>query len=206
MPTLGKRVKLPSYTFLCTDLREHLWSDIWLGIEEVQNIAWVLDAVFGCLFWWGEPVVPGAMEILETACAIVQLIALTGHNGLLLGHTVERGNYTFTCSGSSHILKNCCSTAGFTASGQQELLWEQDGINSPHIQFLSKEEVVVEMSDGTIHCVAVSHLHHGSPWLALHELHLWKVSEDSIGHFSTTQRCPGSKRQRLKWDNGLEQR
>lgn len=53
-----------------TDLRKDLWSDVWLGVEEVQNVAWMLDAVFGRLFWGGEPVVPGAMEVLETTCAI----------------------------------------------------------------------------------------------------------------------------------------
>lgn len=35
---------------LPTDLRENLWRDIWLGVEEVQHVARVLDAVFGRLF------------------------------------------------------------------------------------------------------------------------------------------------------------
>lgn len=36
---------------LITDLRENLWGDVWLCVEEVQHVARVLDAVFGCLFW-----------------------------------------------------------------------------------------------------------------------------------------------------------
>lgn len=69
-----------------TDLREDLRRGFWLSVEEVQHVARVLDAVFSCLFWGGEPVVPGAMEFLEAACAIFQLVALTGNDGLLLGY------------------------------------------------------------------------------------------------------------------------
>lgn len=76
---------------LSTDLRENLRRDVWLGVEEVQHVARVLDAVFGRLFWGGEPVVPGAVEVLETARAILQLIALTRYDGLLLGHAAGRG-------------------------------------------------------------------------------------------------------------------
>lgn len=53
-----------------TDLRKDLWGDVWLGVEEVQHVARMLDAVFGRLFWGGEPVVSGAVEVLETTCAI----------------------------------------------------------------------------------------------------------------------------------------
>lgn len=53
-------------TFPYTDLREKLWRDIWLSVEEVQDIAGMLNAVFGRLLWGGESVVPGAMEVLET--------------------------------------------------------------------------------------------------------------------------------------------
>lgn len=74
-----KRVKLS------TDLRENLWRDVGLGVEEVQHVAWVLDAVLGRLFWGGEPVVPGAVEVFETTCSILQLVTLTGYDGLLLG-------------------------------------------------------------------------------------------------------------------------
>ena len=56
----------------------------------MQHVARVLDAVFGRLFWRGEAVVPGAVEVLETARAILQVVALTGHDGLLLGHTAAR--------------------------------------------------------------------------------------------------------------------
>lgn len=55
------------------------------------------------------------------------------------------------------------------ASGQLK------GSNSPHIQLLPKEKVVVEVSDGPVHCIAVSHFYHGCPRFALHELHLHKV-------------------------------
>ena len=44
--------------------------------------------------------------------------------------------------------------------------------HSPDIEFLAEQKVVVEVSDGTVNSVAVSHLHHSCPWLALHELHL----------------------------------
>lgn len=80
---------------LSTDLRENLWRDVWLGVEEVQDVARMLNAVFGRLFWGGEPVVPGSMEVLETTCAIFQLIALTRYNGLLLGHTAGRDDFQF---------------------------------------------------------------------------------------------------------------
>ena len=68
------------------DLRENLWRDVGLGVEEVQHVARVLDAVLGRLFWGGEPVVPGAVEVFETTCAVLQLVTLTGNDGLLLGH------------------------------------------------------------------------------------------------------------------------
>lgn len=55
----------------------------------------MLNAVFGRLLGGGEPVVPGSMEVLETTCAIFQLVALTRHNGLLLGHTAERDDFQF---------------------------------------------------------------------------------------------------------------
>lgn len=41
-----------------THLKEVLFSHLQRGIEEVQHIARVLDAVLGCLLWSGEPVVP----------------------------------------------------------------------------------------------------------------------------------------------------
>lgn len=84
-----------THTLLSTDLRENLWRDVWLGVKEVQDVARMLNAVFGCLLWGGEPVVPGSMKVLETTGAIFQLIALTRHNGLLLGHTAERDDFQF---------------------------------------------------------------------------------------------------------------
>lgn len=72
-----------------TDLGENLWSDIWLGIEEVQHVARMLNAVLCRLLWGGEAVVPGTVEVFETARAVLELVALAGYNGLLLGHTAR---------------------------------------------------------------------------------------------------------------------
>lgn len=60
----------------------------------MQHVARVLDAVFGRLLRRGEPVVPGAVEVFETARAVVQLIALTGDDGLLLGHAAGKEDQT----------------------------------------------------------------------------------------------------------------
>lgn len=54
-------------SFPDTDLREKLRGDVWLSVEEVQDVAGMLNAVFGRLLRGGESVVPGAMEVLETA-------------------------------------------------------------------------------------------------------------------------------------------
>ena len=48
----------------------------------------------------------------------------------------------------------------------------------PDIQLLPKHEVVVEVSNGPVHSIAISHLHHGSPRLAFHEFHLEESSRD----------------------------
>ncbi len=61
--------------------------------------------------------------------------------------------------------------AQLTSSGNRNV-FGTGRVNSPHIQSLSKKKVVVEVSDGTVHCIAVSHFHHGRPRLTLHELHL----------------------------------
>lgn len=53
----------------------------------------MLNAVFGRLFWGGEPVVPRPVEVFKTARAIFQLIALTRYNGLLLGHTARTNKF-----------------------------------------------------------------------------------------------------------------
>lgn len=55
----------------------------------MQHVAWMLNAVFGCLFRGGKSVVPGAVEVLETICAIFQLITLTRYDSLLLGNTAR---------------------------------------------------------------------------------------------------------------------
>lgn len=57
-------------SFPDTDLREKLWGDVWLSVEEVQDVAGMLNTVFGRLLRGGESVVPGAMEVLETAWSI----------------------------------------------------------------------------------------------------------------------------------------
>lgn len=46
--------------------------------------------------------------------------------------------------------------------------------NLPDIYFLSKEIRVVQVSDCTIHCVAVPHFYHGCSRLTFHEFYLWK--------------------------------
>lgn len=51
-----------------------------------------------------------------------------------------------------------------------------DEVNSPHVHSLCEQEVVVEVSDGAVHRVAVSHLHHGRSGLTLHELHLQETT------------------------------
>lgn len=84
-----KNMNADSQTSLCTDLRENLWSDIWLGIKEVQHVARMLNAVFCRLLGGGEPVVPRTVEVFETACAVFEFIALAGYDCLLLGHTAR---------------------------------------------------------------------------------------------------------------------
>lgn len=71
--------------FQVSDLSEDLWGYVRLGVEEVQHVARVLDAVLGRLLRGGEPVVPGAVEVLEAAGAVLQLVALTGDDSRLLG-------------------------------------------------------------------------------------------------------------------------
>lgn len=96
-----------SHTHLSTDLRKNLWSDVRLGVEEVQHVARMLNAVFGCLFRGGEPVVPGPMEVFKTARAIFQLIALTRYNGLLLGHTAGRDTFLMLTPNIANIWDLC---------------------------------------------------------------------------------------------------
>lgn len=61
------RMFVQTRSFADADLREKLWGDVWLSVEEVQDVAGMLNAVLGRLLWGGEPVVPGAVEVLETA-------------------------------------------------------------------------------------------------------------------------------------------
>lgn len=73
------------------DLSKDLGRDVGLRVEEVQHVAWVLDAVLGRLLRRGEAVVPGAVEVLEAAGAVLQLVALAGDDGLLLGDAAGGG-------------------------------------------------------------------------------------------------------------------
>lgn len=50
----------------------------------------MLDSIFSRLLWRGEAVVAGSMEIFEAAGVVLELVALSWHNGLLFGHTLER--------------------------------------------------------------------------------------------------------------------
>lgn len=61
-------------------------------------------------------------------------------------------------------------------------------MNSPHIEFLPKEKVVVEVSNGAVYGVAVSHLHHGGSRFTLHELYLQKINERSDKISKNTKR------------------
>lgn len=149
------------FKLLSTDLRENLWSDIWLGIEEVQHVARMLNAVLCCLLWGGEAVVPGTMEVFETACAIFQLIALARDNCLLLGHTAKRRRH---CTFKMSDIKR------FWTHKERHI---KNNNSLPDVHSLRKEEGVVQVSDGAVHSVAVSHFHHRCSRFTLHELDLW---------------------------------
>lgn len=68
-------------------LGEDLRRDVGLRVEEVEDVAGVLDPVLGRLLWGGEAVVARSVEIFEAAAVVLQLVALSWNNGLLLGHT-----------------------------------------------------------------------------------------------------------------------
>lgn len=57
---------------------------------------------------------------------------------------------------------------------QQEIKFKR---NSPDVHSLREEEGVVQVSDGAVHGIAVSHFHHCCSWLTLHELDLWGMTE-----------------------------
>lgn len=73
-------------------LIEVVLGDLKGSIEEVQDVAGVLDAVLGRLLRGGEAVVAGAAEVLVAAGAVLQPIGLPGHDGLLLGDTARGGS------------------------------------------------------------------------------------------------------------------
>lgn len=75
----------------------------------------------------------------------------------------------------------CCleTLGGGGESGLREVKhWEQvtqgTGENSPDVYLLSKQIGVVQVGDGAVHRVAVSHFHHGGSRFTFHELHLWE--------------------------------
>ena len=55
-------------------LVKNLGRAVRLAVEEVQHVAGPLDAVLGRLLRRGETVVPAAVEILEAAAAVLQLV------------------------------------------------------------------------------------------------------------------------------------
>lgn len=73
------------------------------------------------------------------------------------------------------------------------------GLNSPHIHSLPEEKIVVEVTDGAIHSVAVSHLHHGRPGLTLHELYLQDEITDRMNRLKvpSTQCCSAPYTQKV---------
>lgn len=54
----------------------------------------------------------------------------------------------------------------------------------PDIEFLSKKEVVVQVSDCPVHRITVSHLHHCCSRLAFHELNLNEEKYPADHHIS----------------------
>lgn len=59
---------------------------------------------------------------------------------------------------------------------------KQSEENLPDIYFLSKEIRVVQVSNCTIHCIAVPHLYHGCSRFAFHEFNLRKEKSFSSTH------------------------
>lgn len=83
------------------------------------------------------------------------------------------------CSGCSIFLP-------FSPQALAKVSYPKEFGHLPNFQLLSKHEVVVEVSNGPVHSIAISHLHHGSPRLAFHEFHL---GESSHGH----HHCPANR-------------
>ena len=53
-----------------------------------------------------------------------------------------------------------------------------NNLHVPDVEFLVEQHGVVEVRDGSLYRITVSHLHHRSTWFALHELHLQKQSHN----------------------------
>lgn len=62
---------------------------------------------------------------------------------------------------------------------KEGLVRKQADENLPDIYFLSKEIRVVQVSNCTIHRIAVSHFYHGGSRLTFHEFNLWKEEDCS---------------------------
>lgn len=151
-----------------THLKKVLLSHFQGGIEEVQHVARVLDTILGRLLWSGKAVVSRLTEVFVTAGTIFQPIRLAGHDSRLLGDTAGKSGGSYSAPEP-----NLLGPFGLPSPSTWDL---------PHVQLLPKHEVVVEVSDGTVHSVAISHLHHGSPRLAFHEFDLGKSSRQRSDH------------------------
>lgn len=66
---------------------------------------------------------------------------------------------------------------------------------SPDIQLLIKHEVVIEVGDGSVHSIAIYHLHHSCSRLAFHEFHL---SKDTQLYLYTKPKPPHAPQNPLK--------
>lgn len=73
----------------CSYLVEDLCGNVRLCVEEVEDIAGVLDSVFGRLLWGSEAIVTGSVEILKAAGVVLQLVTLSWHDSLLFGHAAK---------------------------------------------------------------------------------------------------------------------
>ncbi len=102
-----------------------------------------------------------------------------------------------TCLIFTRFKKLLNATAQFLFRNQK--FWGLDELNSPNIYFLWEQEVVVEVIDGTIHRVTVSHFHHGCSGLTLHELDLQEVKDDKIDQFSAITDQPVCILHKMHW-------
>lgn len=76
-------------------LRKNLWRDVRRRVEEVKDVARMLNADFIRLLSECEAVVPRAVEVLVAACAVLQLVAVARADGELLGHAAREDGLQF---------------------------------------------------------------------------------------------------------------